>query len=74
MLPASIVVDLRKHLECVKSLYAADSSRGSGGVVLPQRAVTTAARDASVSKRVGCRTMRHSFATHLLEDGYDIPT
>ena len=39
-----------------------------------QRAVTAAARMAGVTKRVGCHTCRHLFATHLLEAGYDIRT
>lgn len=60
----SIAKDPRSGLMCRHHLH-------ESGV---QKAVKQAARTVRLTKRIGCHTFRHSFATHLLESGYDSRT
>jgi integrase len=51
---------------------AGDGRRWHADSSALDRAVDDASRRAGIAKRVTCQTLRRSFATHLLEAGYDI--
>jgi len=67
-----LVKDLKKYLEKHDSDYLFPGRRGALTTRNVQQIVSSVAKKSSIKKRVTPHTLRHSFATHLLENGTDI--
>ncbi|UCD04554.1 MAG: tyrosine-type recombinase/integrase [Candidatus Woesearchaeota archaeon] len=68
-----LVKQLREYLpKTGESPYVFPGRNGHISVSLAQKIMKQTAKKAGIKKNVYCHTLRHSFATHLLEDGVDI--
>ncbi|MBK7977431.1 MAG: tyrosine-type recombinase/integrase [Deltaproteobacteria bacterium] len=66
--------DPRSRSPVVRTAHLPERDRCAARPELARRAVRTAARAAGITKRVYVHTLRHTFATHLVQNGADIVT
>jgi len=74
-IPDKLFNKLKKHIENQKEPnqeYLFPGRKGKMSSRNLQKIVSKAAKNAEIKKEVHCHTLRHSFATHLLENGVDL--